>query len=156
MRYLTFSCQDRLPLLAEAEAKDIVVDLLAVAKDRLSFVLYAWVVMPEHMHMLLHPNVEVANVRRIMSAYKTRTAAVLLARMRERSDPFLRAITHRDGTAHFWLPGGGYDRNIHSREEFMEKAGYIEDNLVRRGLVACAEEYRWSSAGSPVLGRDQW
>ena len=92
------------------------------------------------------PDVDIANVRRILSAYKTRTATLILREFRAQGLEPIR----------LWQPGGGYDRNIHSDKEFHEKLDYIESNPVRKGLVRRNEEYAWSSAGSPVLGRDRW
>ena len=69
--------------------------------------------------------------------------------------PLRTTVAHNHGL-HPGHLGGGNDRNIFSREEFFEKAKYIEENPVRKGLVECAEDYLWSSAGSPALGRDPW
>lgn len=155
-RFLTFACYRRLPLLGSAWARDTVVEHLAHTRSRLGFQLFAYVVMPDHVHLLLHPNIEVATVRRILSALKTRTASIVLERIR-REDPTL-AARARDarGFERLWQPGGGYDRNVCSQREFLEKARYIEENPVRRGLVALPEDYAWSSAGSLLLGRDPW
>ena len=155
-RFLTFGCYRRLPLLQTDWAKDAVVSYLAHTKTRLGYQLFAYVVMPDHVHLLLHPEVDVATVRRILSALKTRTASLILDRLRAEDPALVAKATSSNGTAHLWQPGGGYDRNIFSRDEFLEKARYIEENPVRNGLVERAEEYRWSSAGSPVLGRDPW
>lgn len=155
-RFLTFSCNHRLPLLSSDASKDIVVDYLELCRDRLGFQLFAWVVMPEHLHLLLLPNRSVADVRRIMSAFKTRVSRILLEQMRVASSPYVNRLKDPRGEHHFWLPGGGYDRNIHSHNEFEEKARYIEQNPVRRGLAANPEEYRWSSAGSERLRPDPW
>jgi hypothetical protein len=46
----------------------------------------------------------------------------------------------------FWQPGGGYDRNITSSEALRAVIDYIPANPVRRGLVARAEDWEWSSA----------
>ncbi|MBI1374711.1 MAG: hypothetical protein GC159_18485 [Phycisphaera sp.] len=46
----------------------------------------------------------------------------------------------------FWQPGGGYDRNIYSDDELIEKISYIHNNPVRRGLVERAIDWPWSSA----------
>ena len=156
VRFITFGCYRRLPLLRQAWAKDIVVDHLAHTRSRLGYQLFAYVVMPNHVHLLLHPDVEVAKVPRILSALKTRTSRLILQRLwAERPAVVVRATSER-GEPHLWQPGGGYDRNVFSRQEFLEKARYIEDNPVRKGLVLFPEEYAWSSAGSPVLGRDRW
>ncbi len=112
--------------------------------------------MPDHVHLLLHPNVEVATVRRILSALKTRTATVVLERLRVEAPGLVSRAMDARGHAHLWQAGGGYDRNIHTQREFLEKARYIEENPVRKGLVDRAEYYEWSSAGSVLLGRDPW
>lgn len=146
IRFLTFACHRHEPLIEADWARDICVDQLALAKDRLGFRLYAYVFMPDHAHLLIDPDISVAGVRRILSAFKTRTATKILARMRA------------EGQApdRLWGTGGGYDRNISSDHEFHEKLDYIESNPVRRGLVERIEDYPWSSAGSKLLGRDRW
>ena len=48
----------------------------------------------------------------------------------------------------FWQPGGGYDRNITSTEALRAVIEYTHANPVRRGLVARAEDWEWSSARS--------
>lgn len=146
VRYLTFSCDGHRPLLASDRSKDLCLDYLALTKDRLDFKVYAYVFMPDHVHLLIDPNLDVADVGRILSAYKTRSSTKVLAELRAKG-----AAVER-----LWQPGGGYDRNIHSDKEFHEKLDYIESNPVRSGLVKRIEDYRWSSAGSTVLGRDQW
>lgn len=155
-RFLTFSCYHRLPMLRSAWAKDAIVEYLAHTKSRLDFRLYAFVAMPDHLHLLLRPNTEVAGVRRIMSALKSRTAAIVLERLKRESPSLAERATDAKGKVHLWQPGGGYDRNIHSHGEFLEKVKYIDENPVRRGLVEHAEDYLWSSAGSSFLVRDPW
>jgi putative transposase len=46
----------------------------------------------------------------------------------------------------FWQPGGGYDRNVVEIAAVHQIIEYIHANPVRRGLVACAEDWEWSSA----------
>ena len=155
-RFLTFSCYHRLPLLRSDWAKNAVVEYLAHTKSRLDFRLYAFVAMPDHLHLLLRPNAEVANVRRIMSALKSRTATAVLERLKRESPSLAERARDAKGQYHLWQPGGGYDRNIHSHDEFLEKVKYIDENPVRRGLAERAEDYVWSSAGSAALVRDPW
>jgi putative transposase len=52
-----------------------------------------------------------------------------------------RRVRHR-----FWQPGGGYDRNIRSTPALRAVIDCIHANPVRRGLVARAEDWEWSSA----------
>ena len=141
-------------MLSTDWAKDAIVSYLAHTMVRLGYQLFAYVVMEDHVHLLLRLDIDVATVRRILSALKTRTASVVLDRLRLEDPELVAKATSSKRAAHLWQPGGGYDRNIFSREEFLEKAKYIEENPVRKGLAARAEDYPWSSAGSPALGRD--
>ncbi len=146
IRFLTFGCDSRLPLLADPWTADMVVDHLAQTRSRLGCWLFAWVLMPDHVHLLLAPDHSVASSQRILLALKTRTATKALARLRG-CGAAPRA---------FWQAGGGYDRNVWSEHEFSEKLSYIEQNPVRAGLVERPQDYRWSSAGSKAIERDVW
>ena len=54
-----------------------------------------------------------------------------------------------------WQEGGGYDRNIYSRDELAQKLAYIHINPVRRGLCDQPESYLWSSAGDQSENIDE-
>jgi putative transposase len=54
-RFITFSCQRRLPLFKNPAIAQVFQDSLARAHHRLGFRLYAWVIMPEHIHLLVRP-----------------------------------------------------------------------------------------------------
>jgi putative transposase len=54
-RYLTCSCYRRLPLFRNDKIKDAFVKHLALVQQQMEFELFAWVVMPEHVHLMLRP-----------------------------------------------------------------------------------------------------
>ncbi len=54
--FLTFSCYKRFPLLQTEATRDIFETGLLQARKECRFELYAWVVMPNHVHLLLRPN----------------------------------------------------------------------------------------------------
>ncbi len=54
-RFLTCSCYRRLQLFADEWVKDLFVEILAAARERHGFRLIAWVVMPEHVHLIIIP-----------------------------------------------------------------------------------------------------
>lgn len=145
-RLLTFSCYRHLPLLQAEWARDAFVDQLALTKGRLGFQLYAWVVMPDHCHLLLLPDPTVAATPRILMALKSRTGVRILEQLR----------VNGDAPPRLWQPGGGHDHNIVSHKQFLKAVDYVELNPVAKGLASRPEEYRWSSAGSAFLGRDPW
>ena len=73
-----------------------------------------------------------------------------LAFLRENAPHFLERLqdSQPDGSSHyrFWQRGGGYDRNITTPATLGRMIEYLHANPVRRGLVAKAEDWVWSSA----------
>jgi len=145
-RYLTFSCRHRLPLFKNEKLKDAFIEHLAAARRRTGFHLLAWVIMPEHVHLLLWPMLSDHPISSVTWQIKRNFARHVIHRWRMLNAPFLTKITDADGRTRFWQPGGGYDRNITSEDEIREKIDYIHANPVRRGLAKSPTDYPWSSA----------
>ncbi|MFI4897925.1 MAG: REP-associated tyrosine transposase [Phycisphaerales bacterium JB059] len=143
-RFLTFSCNQRLALFENPAIRDTFAEQVFLARSRLGFKLFAWVIMPEHVHLLVLP-LE-STVPSILSATKRPFSALVLQRWRELEAPVLERIRDGSGAERFWQAGGGYDRNIFSEGELREKIRYIHENPVRRGLVEREEDWAWSSA----------
>lgn len=144
VRFLTFSCDQRRPFFeplardgAGRLACEAFVAALARARARHGFELFAWVVMPEHVHLLVRPAVGRVWAT-IASAIKNPVGKFVLP-----------AIRHERGEAiaRFWLPGGGFDRTERTIEEFSKAVKYIHLNPVKRGLVVSPQEWGWSSHG---------
>jgi putative transposase len=53
LHFITFSCYRRLPLLKTARARDLFVKELGKVRDEMGFHLLGYVVMPEHVHLLM-------------------------------------------------------------------------------------------------------
>lgn len=113
------------------------------------FDLWAYVVMPEHVHLVLLPAPGV-RVAEILSTVKQSTAKRALLWTRQNAPDFLPTLRDQqpNGKTHyrFWQRGGGYDRNLRSVRDIHEKIAYVHDNPVRRGLVARSADWHWSSA----------
>ena len=146
--YLTFSCYRRRPLLACDGVRSAFLDALAASRAKVPFDLWAYVVMPEHAHLLVWPH-EGASVSEILRHVKlpvAKRARVLALR----DDALLRGAMAATGPGgrpalRVWQRGGGYDRNLWSPNEIREKVDYIHANPVRRGLVAQPGDWPWSS-----------
>lgn len=147
IRFVTFSCYQRLPLLHNSRIRDqFLIDLRAV-RERFHFNLYGWVIMPEHVHLLLWPKLPEHPLSIVLRELKRGFARMVLSRWRELDAPILSRLRSADGTTRFWQRGGGYDRGVWTgRGEFHEKLRYIHQNPVTRGLIATPTEWRWSSA----------
>jgi putative transposase len=144
-RFLTFSCYQRLPLFSNDAIKQVFVDQLAITRARHDFHLYAWVLMPEHAHMIVRCHTD-ATVTMIMKSLKTGVAKRTIGRWRELNAGILIRITDPAGKPRFWQRGGGYDRNLIQGNELQHKFEYLHANPVRRGLTTRPEDWPWSSA----------
>ena len=149
--YLTFSCHKQLPLLNRDRTRQWVVDALDAARRKHEMSLWAYVIMPEHVHLLVHPRREVYSMQKFLFSCKRPVSWRAKQWLKEHHETewLERLIVSRGGkpTFRFWLPGGGYDRNIIHAEGIRAAIDYIHGNPVRRGLLEAPEDWWWSSAG---------
>ena len=103
--------------------------------DSQRYRLLAWVVMPNHVHVLFQPNTG-WTVAKIVAAWKKFTARKIRDDCRESGGRTVAPVWHRE----YW------DRYIRDRVHFEQAMEYIHLNPVKAGLVGTAEEWRWSSA----------
>jgi putative transposase len=94
--------------------------------------MHSWVIMPNHVHLLLTPKVSTSRLLRSLKATTAKRANVLL---------------QRTGKT-FWQDES-YDHRVRDGEEFRRIQRYIEHNPVKAGLATKPEAYAWSSAGRP-------
>jgi putative transposase len=144
IRFVTFSCERRLPLLRNPAIADLMVASIAQARAAFEFSLFAWVVMPEHVHLLVRP-ATAQPLGPALRSLKTSVARRVLARWRRLGAPILAELQSEDGSLRFWLKGGGFDRNVRDEAEFRRAVQYIHRNPVERELVELPEDWRWSS-----------
>ena len=145
---MTFSCYRRRPFLGKDRTRDYFADAVNNARARLDFHVWAYVIMPEHVHLLIWPRREVYSVSAILQAVKQSVSRKALGWLRAESPGGLRwlATGRSDRPYQFWQEGGGYDRNIRNSKALIHMINYIHNNPVRRGLVQRPEDWPWSSA----------
>ncbi len=146
--YLTFSCFKRQPFFQSELACRWFLDTLNTARTKQPFDLWAYVIMPEHVHIVLLPGVE-TKISAILKTIKLSLARKFLIWVRRENSSFLAQMKDRQPNGkvayRFWQRGGGHDRNLRSNHDVHEKIRYIHANPVRRGLVAQPEDWLWSS-----------
>lgn len=148
--FLTYSCHRSLPLLNCDRSRQWVIQAMQDARERQSIDLLAYVIMPEHVHVLLFPQNPDYDMRYILNALKrpvSNAARDYLIATNQRD--WIEKLTVRYPSRRifrFWRPGGGYDRNVFRYQKLPRLIEYIHNNPIRRGLVATPVEYRWSSA----------
>lgn len=140
LHFITFSCFHRLPLLAAQGPKDTFLSVLEETRARHQARVYAYVVMPEHVHL-------------VMNEPETILVAQFLKVLKQTTSRRLRGDRER-----FWQERY-FDGNIRGESARSEVIRYIRRNPgsparelralgwkpVKRGLVASPEQYRWSS-----------
>lgn len=144
-RYLTFSCARRLELLCTPAIRDAFADQLEAVHARGAFRLFAWVVMPDHVHLLLVPGGR-WTAPKVVQAIKQPFAQKIIQQWRDSGDRMLGELEDGSGEFHFWEHGRDEERRVATLAELDQAVLAIHENPVRRGYASQARHWRWSSA----------
>jgi putative transposase len=151
LNFITFSCYQRKPSLSAPERRDLFLDMIEKMRLKYRFAVCGYVVMPEHVHLLVSEP-EIANcsvvIRAIKIAVVRRKFGVTHSSQSQGEGGHPRSILYPDP---FWTKRF-YDFNVYSDRKFIEKLRYIHRNPVKRGLVARPEDWKWSSFRSYATG----
>jgi REP element-mobilizing transposase RayT len=140
-RLLDAACAGAFYLRQPAVA-DMMVEAIQYNSNTLGhYILHAFVVMPNHVHLLATPSIALPELTKSLKGITAKRANAILAL-----------------TGHPFWQDESYDHLVRHAREFEKIRNYIEMNPVQAGLVREASEYRWSSArlatgGSPA---DRW
>ena len=155
--FLTFSTFKRLPLLTKDRSCKWVVDAISLSRTRNPFDLWAWVIMPEHVHLVLYPR-EGTKIASILKTLKQSSSKRAINWLKLNAAEYLSTIEDIQPNGkrayRIWQRGGGYDRNLRSVRDIHEKIAYTHQNPVSRGLVPRPLDFQWSSANSWESGVD--
>lgn len=127
LHFLTFSCYRRRPNFPNAAARACFESSLERVRQSYELCVYGYVVMPEHVHLLVNEP-ERGCLAQVLQSVKQSVARTLALRA---ADPFWQARY--------------YDFNVWSERKFVEKLRYIHRNPVVRGLVHHPADWPWSS-----------
>jgi putative transposase len=141
LHFITFSCYQRLPYLGNPATRDQFEQSLEKIRARYDFLVHGYVVMPEHVHLLVSEPNE-ATLATVIQALKL-------------------SVSIQQGRTRFWQKRY-YDFNVFTDDKRVEKLRYIHRNPVTRGLVEQAEDWKWSSfrywktaeSGTVAIGTD--
>jgi REP element-mobilizing transposase RayT len=123
--------------LQEARVATVVAEALAYGeKTRGAYSLLAWVIMPNHVHLVLRPQGRLSAILRWLKTATATRANRLLGKTGEA----------------FWQREY-FDRWVRSEKELASVVAYVEANPVAAGLVSSAEDWPWSSARKTPAAR---
>lgn len=125
LHFITFSCYHRLPYLSTPQSKSLVESHLELTRARHQARIYAYVLMPEHIHLVINEPPKIL-LAQFLKSFKQSTSRAL------------------KGTRDQFWQTRYFDRNI-SGEDMSEVIQYIHRNPVKRGLCPRPEDYPWSS-----------
>jgi putative transposase len=134
LHFLTFSCYRRRANFQSIRSRATFEASLETVRQGYRLWVYGYVVMPEHVHLLVSEP-ERGELARALQSLKQSVARTLALRA---ADPFWQARY--------------YDFNVWSEHKFLEKLRYIHWNPVQRALVARPEDWKWSSFRHYVSG----
>jgi REP-associated tyrosine transposase len=137
LHFITFCCYHRASLLGTRQARNTFVTVLERVRRWYGFYVVGYVVMPEHVHLLL-------------SEPERGTLALALQMLKQTVARKLGVGATREP---FWQPRY-YDFNAWSERKRVEKLRYLHRNPVKRGSVASAEDWAWSSFRHYVTGEE--
>ena len=131
VHFVTFSCYHRLGYLGTPGVRDLLEDALQKAHLRYRFDVIGYVVMPEHVHLL------VSEPRSDLLSVALQGLKLSVVR-RTRQRPFWQARY--------------YDFNVVTEGKRVEKLNYMHWNPMKRGLVERPEDWEWSSFRHYAMG----
>src|SRR5438132_8613200 len=112
-------------------------DLLAASCRAAEVEIWAWCLMPNHVHLILVP-ADADGLRRALAPVHRRYAGVIHARRRR--------------TGHFWQ--GRFGAVALDEAHLAAALAYVSLNPVRARLVRRAQDWRWSSTRAHLTGKD--
>ncbi len=144
---LTFSCFHSKPFLTQRTICDKLAESLTNACARHDVALWAYVFMPEHVHLLVRPRKAEYSISAFLLAVKQPVARWVLRFHKKNQTPQLEQMATGQSKQpyRFWQAGGGYDRNFVSRDTVRNVMNYIHINPVRRKLVVHPTDWYYAS-----------
>jgi REP-associated tyrosine transposase len=137
--FITFTCYRRQSFLNTPAIRNAFLRIFERTRVRYDFMIYGFVVMPNHVHLLI-------------SEPKQGTIATVIQSLKVASFRYHKThicqqkadMGHKIESSPFWQRRY-YDRNVRDHEEFINDLKYIHRNPVKRGLVEKPEDWPWSS-----------
>ena len=144
--YLTSVTKDRLPVFRMDEIKLIICAALHEARNSGKFALYAYVIMPDHLHVVTDSSLSPARTLQFINGI---TGRRLIDHLKVHNyEGSLNKLRHEIRPRHY-----GYSlwdhhpdaRLLLTEHMLMQRVHYSHQNPMRAGFVKHPEEYRWSS-----------
>jgi putative transposase len=142
--FITFSCYERRPLLDTVRARSFFVKILGEVRSHRGSLLVGYVVMPEHVHLLLSEPAK-GNLAKLVQVLKQRVSRAIRARKRRSSGQLSLKFPNPPGELRRFWQRRYFDFNVYTAKKMREKLDYIHANPIQRKLVKHPRDWPWSS-----------
>lgn len=150
--FVTFTVKDWIDIFTRNEYRQILVYSLNFCIEKKGLEVYAWVIMSNHLHLIISSSKE--NLSDVIRDFKKFTSTKLVEAIEQNSGEsrknwLLWLLKKKQGNEEIitlWQPGN-HPEEIRTAQFYEQKMQYIHQNPVRAGWVIKEEEYEWSSAG---------
>jgi putative transposase len=136
--FITTVVKDRKKLLLDEGICSLILDDLEFYRKKYQFELLAYVIMPDHLHLLLSLTGD-GNISKVMHDFKSHAAQEINKTLKKESA--------------FWQEGF-YDHIIRDERDFRKRIDYIHKNPLTAGLVKDVSDFKFSSFRNYYLGDD--
>jgi putative transposase len=147
--FITCSCYRRQQFLGSALRRNVFLKILEEVRQQYDFVVWGYVVMPEHFHLLISEPAK-KNVARVMQVLKQRVSR----RRRHKKKSADQLMLWENTPPRALWQRRYYDFNVFRERKHVEKLRYMHRNPVKRGLVKSPELWAWSSFRAYYLGEE--
>ena len=155
-QFFTASIKGFYKLLEHDKYKDIIINSLRFLVEDKRIKLYAFVIMPDHLHLIwqMQPLIHPQHVQRNFLKY---TAQRIKHDLQKNHPELLSAFESdaNDRTYQFWKRRA-LSIELRTDKVYIQKLDYIHWNPVKAGLCKLQEEYKYSSALFYQTGIDNW
>ena len=145
-RFVTFSTYQRRRLLLHPIVAKAIVEQLASMRDRLHVAIHGYVIMPDHMHLVLTPP-DCIRLGIEIGRLKAKVSQMAVDGLRKKGIPLTERVRRDKATSDFvalWQRRC-YDHNCRTAEIVREKINYCHANPVKGGLVRDPIDWEYSS-----------
>jgi len=145
--FVTFCCYHRQPLFTLPETYRVFEKALERIRRNYRLRIYGYVVMPEHVHLLLSEP-QRATLADALKSLKQGVSRRLVSKQFE-GGPFKPEVGLSGAVQHFWQKRY-YDFNLRNHDQFVEKLRYIHRNPLKAGLCQRPADWPWSTFNHQV------
>jgi putative transposase len=132
--YFTVCAYRRSSPFTAPELNDAVIAVLLQECQRMDMDLYAYCLMPDHLHILIGPRKDGSSMLAFVDQFKGKST--------------------RESWSHGWQgklwQRRSYDHLVRRTEDLQPVAQYVLDNPVRRGVVDRRDDYPWAGLVDPL------